>query len=291
MTAAAIAKKVVVAATNKINNNNKKKTVDEQIQDLKNNADSMLAELDRAAVFRRETPKDFPSFDHAEIDTGPLLGKGGFSDVFEVSTIMVTRRPDDHDNNNDDDDDDDNAIAAVTEALATTDDDTDAAAAILGEEEEIIQKFRNGGDADDDHYEFQTARFHMSTRCLRFGSARYAIKRLRQDLSNLDRERGMLDLAIEIRFFSVLWHPNIVKMRAISSGPRLSPDTFLLMDRLYGTLDDKIEGWHQVQQTHQGCCGGFFGGNNKPALKELMMERLLVAYDLSAAINYVHGHR
>jgi hypothetical protein len=79
-------------------------------------------------------------------------------------------------------------------------------------------------------------------------------------------------------------------MRAISSSSRLSPDTFLIMDRLYGTLEDKIEGWNESKVANQGCCMGLFGGE-KPALQELMKERLLVAYDLSAAINYLHDHR
>jgi hypothetical protein len=170
--------KKVVATTKK-----KENTVEEQIKDLRNNADSILADLDDAHIFRFQKCKEFPSFDHAEIDSGPLLGKGGFSDVFEALNIMLT--PDAND-------------AVATKALVGEDD--------IGEEE-IFQQFGDGGgggaaDAEEDHYDFDTARSHMSKRCLRFGSARYAIKRLRGDLSELDRVRGMIDLAIEIQFFS-----------------------------------------------------------------------------------------
>jgi hypothetical protein len=264
---ATIAKKVVATTKKKV------KTVEEHIKDLRNNADSILADLDDAHIFRFQKCKDFPSFDRAEIDSGSLLGQGGFSDVFEVLNITLT--PDAND-------------AVATEALVG---DADI------KEEGIFQKLGDGGggaaaadDAEEDHYDLDTARSHMSKRCLRFGSARYAIKRLRGDLSELDRVRGMIDLAIEIQFFRVIWHPNIVKMRAISSTSRLSADTFLIMDRLYGTLEDKIEGWIQIKRANQGCCMGLFGGE-KPALQELMKERLLVAYDLCAAINYLHDHR
>jgi hypothetical protein len=64
---------------------------------------------------------------------------------------------------------------------------------------------------------------------MQFGSARYAIKRLRPDLNKLEYARGALDLAIEIKYMSLLWHPNIVKMRAVSETPRLSLDTFIVM--------------------------------------------------------------
>jgi hypothetical protein len=243
----------------------KVKTVGEQIKDLENGANGILADLDTAQVFKSETCKEFPSFDHAAIASGKLLGKGGFSDVFEVSNILLT--PD----------------AVATTASSASDDDYNMEGVDLLQED-------GGDDEEEFHYDLHTAQSYMSKRCIRKGSCRYAVKRLRKDLSALDRTRGLIDLAIEIKFFRVLWHPNIVKMRAISSTPRLSADTFIVMDRLYGTLEDKIEGWHKIKGANQGCCMGL-SGRNKPALKELMKERLLVAYDLASAINYLHGHR
>ena len=41
------------------------------------------------------------------------------------------------------------------------------------------------------------------------GDARYAIKRLHRTLSEYERTRGMIDMAIEAKFLQVLWHPNI----------------------------------------------------------------------------------
>jgi hypothetical protein len=181
-----------------------KKTVEEQIKRSRNSANSILADLDRAPIFKDQKYEEFPSFDHAEINFGPLLPKGGFNDVFEVSNFRLPPYAND---------------AVATETLIG-DDDTG--------EEEIFQKFGDVGDAEDDRYDLHTARSHMSKRCIRYGNARYAVKRLRGDLSELDHVRGMIDLAIENKLFHVLRHPNIVKMRSISSTPRLSADTFLI---------------------------------------------------------------
>lgn len=77
-------------------------------------------------------------------------------------------------------------------------------------------------------------------------------------------------------------------MRGYSKTPRVSQDTFLILDRLYGTLDDKIEMWSQMSAATKGCCGG---SDKSPEMLNLLNERLLLAYDLSSAINYLHGVR
>jgi hypothetical protein len=41
------------------------------------------------------------------------------------------------------------------------------------------------------------------------GYARYALKRLHNDLTELERARGMVDLAVEAKYLSLVWHPNI----------------------------------------------------------------------------------
>jgi hypothetical protein len=65
---------------------------------------------------------------------------------------------------------------------------------------------------DDSHYDVKDARFMMSKQVRRKGSARYAIKKLHSDLNDLERARGMIDMALEVKYLSVLWHPNIGKL-------------------------------------------------------------------------------
>jgi hypothetical protein len=58
------------------------------------------------------------------------------------------------------------------------------------------------------------------------------------------------------------------------------------MDRLYGTLEDKISSWEEVMAMTKGCCGL---SENNPQMRELLKERLLVAYDLTSAFHYLHN--
>jgi hypothetical protein len=81
----------------------------------------------------------------------------------------------------------------------------------------------------------------------------------------------------------------LVKMRGYSKTPRVDEETFLILDRLYGTLDDKIEMWESKHAVTKACCGGV--SEKDPAMLQLLQERLLVAYDLSSAIKYLHDLR
>lgn len=126
-------------------------------------------------------------------------------------------------------------------------------------------------------------------------------------------------------------------MRGLSANtPRVSLDTFIIMDRLYGTLEDKIDDdWIQRKQelTRQWqwqlsketalqeakqkrlCCGWMMcqSSNNKKEdddneqeqktssaqfqkryeydTTQLLKDRLLVAYDLTVAFQYMHDLR
>ena len=57
-------------------------------------------------------------------------------------------------------------------------------------------------------------------------------------------------------------------------------------DRLYGTLDEKMHLWMQTQAMITGCCGL---SKDNAAQKQLFRERMLVAYDLTVALGYMHS--
>ena len=74
------------------------------------------------------------------------------------------------------------------------------------EEEERDKKLEN------QHYNVDQARTLMVAIQRRNGTdARFAIKRLRKNLSEYERVRGIIDLAIETNVLARLWHPNISK--------------------------------------------------------------------------------
>ena len=78
-------------------------------------------------------------------------------------------------------------------------------------------------------------------------------------------------------------------MRAVSTGPRISPNFFIVMDRLFETLDAKMKHWEEKIKCSRG---GVFGiRKDADGLKKLLLERLIVAYDLSQAFRYMHENK
>ena len=134
------------------------------------------------------------------------------------------------------------------------------------------------------------SRRYLSNNCLRDGDARYAIKKVRTDLDSEDFCRGIRDLALEAKFLSVIDHPHIIKIRAMASSKYLSRDFFVILDRLYNTLEKQIEIWGDVKRVYNGPIAKLldFRGKKK---KKLLMKKLNVAYDIASAVDYLHANR
>lgn len=135
--------------------------------------------------------------------------------------------------------------------------------------------------------ETQTRRF-MSKYCIRNGDARYAIKILRKEVATdpLNFRNGTIDFAIEARFLAVLKHPHIVKMRALSSEGFFQNNSFIIMDRLYDTLEVRMMKWKKEDGRNTSVMGCCTGGAEK--YTELMAEKVLTALDLANAMSYMH---
>jgi len=209
---------------------------------LLKNADKVLALIDDAFIVRERghEPREMPRFRPEEISLGPVLGVGGFGVVNEVKNITLdpsfgaaaaaactgagTG-------------DDDNEASGGNDCNTTADKKPTPASGEreggkengkkdegIGEENTSVHsntsadtnenrnfEDNNNQDSGHFHYEISKARRVMSKRCMKNAvTARYAIKRLHTgDLSKLERARGMVDLAVEAKYLSVVWHPNI----------------------------------------------------------------------------------
>ena len=105
-------------------------------------------------------------------------------------------------------------------------------------------------------------------------------------------ERGAADLVREARFLAKLEHKNIIKLRGISA-----PDEnffFLILDRLYETLDDRMNLWRQGKGfARQEQHGLFTIFHKKPDPNERRLddlkERLKVALEIADALEYMHS--
>lgn len=223
-------------------------------------AGKILSEVDKALIFQTHPAREVPSFQRSELKFGPVLGVGGFSVVKEIRKVTL--------------------LAKNTRNISS-DDKACAVAAAAVEKHDLL--------TDDEHYDISTAREQISKRCLRDGDARYAVKFLHPELSKLEHARGIIDLALEAKYLSVVSHPNIIKMRGWAASDPLKEGFFLVLDRLYDTLEERMKKWQKIKKQAKGSLFGI--GSNKAALKELLTDRLLVAYDLAAAFRYLHEQK
>lgn len=79
-----------------------------------------------------------------------------------------------------------------------------------------------------------------------------------------------------------------VKMRGVAAGEYLHQDFFFIMDRLFGTLDQRVNAWRALLKKNSGFCGF---GKNKDIFHQVLKERMIVAYDLAVAFMYLHENR
>lgn len=152
------------------------------------------------------------------------------------------------------------------------------------------------GATDNDHLDVNFARQIMQKRCLRHGDARYAVKHLLglDDLTELERARGRIDLAIEVKYLRALNHPNIVRMRGVfKTDDLLHSSYFFIMDRLYGTLEEKIKEWKDGVKVNRPkvFMRRLTRQDSREYMADLLTERLTIAYDLASAYRYMHSHK
>ena len=98
---------------------------------------------------------------------------------------------------------------------------------------------------------------------------------------------SVVDLVIEFKFLSSVRHPNIIKMRAASAGDLFHPHAFLVLDKIYCTLSDKIKKWNEKEHSVLHKLFDY----HKRREKNFLAKRLLVAYDIASALAYLHDIR
>jgi hypothetical protein len=186
-----------------------------------------------------------------EIELGGEFGKGGFFVVSEIKNITLNPN-------------------------------------IVDDEEAETQPENDRRDDEDYIQSVVQNRKFMQKHCMRNGKdCRYAFKTM-QDSCKKDPSmfiNTLVDLAIEAKFLSSVRHPNIIKMRALSAGGDLcQSNAFLVLDRLYDMLTDRIDQWKRKSQNG---LTNFFDFQKKRE-KTFLATRLAVAYDIASALSYLH---
>lgn len=118
----------------------------------------------------------------------------------------------------------------------------------------------------------------------------YVMKTLRTDLPEEEYVKGIVDLAIEAEFLSVLSHPNIISMRAMANSDPHESRFFVVLDRLVSTLDRKFNHWRKEVGENSGMWMGPFGYccAKEQFLYKTWLERISAARDIANAIYYLH---
>lgn len=209
-----------------------------------------------------EETRKLPKFKQEEITKGRLLGRGGFGVVFEVTRFDIP----------------------IGQTLTAKQLERTESPSLY--DQEIVAC----------HQSATEGRMFIAEHCHRHRNqteeARYAVKTLRFDtfLDQMDMCQALADLNVETRILSSVDHPNIIKLRAIGSGPRFHQEFFIVLDRLYDTLETRMKSWQLKKRRYDGLSGKLRDPNHTKQ-QLLWHDRILAGYELSRAVAYLHDHR
>lgn len=205
---------------------------------------------DEVSLFDKGREDMIPVFSPSEVSFGSILGKGGFCTVTTLKEIS-----------RDDTSGDSSKKPAGKDPRRASYVDENTFFSVTQDREFISKNF------------------------IREGEHRYAIKKLTPGLYDAGDPQhfvcGVIDLAMEVKFLSVLRHPHIIKMRAMADVNSCSKQFFILLDRLNITLTKQFTIWKKEAPTG-------FGPGAKRKKEDFLCERLMVGHDICSALGHLH---
>lgn len=216
-------------------------------------------ETKRATVLNPSALESVALFRKEEIKVGKVVGRGGFGVVREIAAIQLVEENDE-------------TVAAAPKPPS--------------------RLFRRGGGSVGTGSEDEGAsmREFMARQVWFKRSSMYVLKEVEPELLQNDPVtylKGVIDLGLEAHYLASLNHNNILKLRGMSvRGPSETLGYFIILDQLQEVLSKRLNKWMHQKRASNGITGLVTGGRrNKP---RLLMERILVAYDIADAMEYIH---
>lgn len=187
-----------------------------------------------------------PLLEREEVHVGDMLGSGGFNHVFEVTSIELLEGGGRHVK----------LTSTPTQELAR----------------KLVAKRGRNPEA-------------------------LAVKFLNEHaMSNSeDYCNGAADLLLEARYLALLAsypHPNLIRLHGIAAAGAngfsegVEAGYFLILDRLYDSLDQRLEVWKELERRKVE--GLVKNPDYSHHLKALFLKRLMISLDLCSAIEHLH---
>ena len=218
-----------------------------------------------------DNTEGIPLLEREEVILGDLLGSGGFNHVFEVFSIELnTQQPQSN-----------SPQSSSNSPQSQTSSTTSSTTSPYNER-------------------LSTPQQRMARQMLAKRDKPLAVKFLNDECmrNSEDYCNGAADLLLEARYLSALAsypHPNIIHLHGVAAAGAegFSNGTeggyFLILDRLYDTLDNRLGVWTELER--RKLLGLHNNADYALQLKALFLRRLEVGLDLASALQHLHKLR
>jgi hypothetical protein len=183
-----------------------------------------MAHVDESFIIARrdQNARALPTFQYPEITLGKVLGTGGFGIVYEITKFTTKGRPlsenvaegpgvvvphegcDQHESPSTNIPQD--AQQVNDKSVEMQNHQTSSMRSVSSD---VVYSHSNLHIHCNVHKAKDWMQKCCSLTSSEVVSSRYALKRLQKGLTTIERARGMLDLANEAKYLSIVWHPNI----------------------------------------------------------------------------------
>ena len=195
--------------------------------------------FDKHTRLARRRRRNVTSLRWSDLEIRQLLGAGNFSHVYEVKLIRKEPIVDD-------------SVTIITSSRTISTNVWEVQSkwndpCYDRDMWDLVSVVEGGRSEDGDYENHEKPYEEDEPDC-------YALKHLHPSVARNEEDftSSVIDLVLEAKLLANLKHENIVKLHAVTEGSIsrvfCTGGYFLLLDRLYGTLEEKIEEWRLVDR-------------------------------------------